>query len=144
MTHRHEQLAAAIDRGVREVFARGFQDPRIAGLLTVTEVKVTQDLKRAVVRVSVLPADKATLSLHGLSSAASYIRREVGELVRVRSMPELVFERDDTLKKQASVLSAIDRARDDLATRPPPPPPPATPPDDQSQPVPGAAPGANP
>lgn len=122
MTQRQEQLAAAIDRGVREVFARGFQDPRIGGLITVTEVKVTQDLKRAVVRVSVLPAERATLTLHGLSSAAAYIRREVGELVRVRTMPEIVFERDESIKQQARVLAAIDKAREDLATRPPAPP----------------------
>lgn len=111
MSHHHEQLTAAIERGVREVLARGVQDPRVGGLITVTKVRVTPDLARAVVGVSVLPADKGTLTLHGLAAAAPYLRREVGKLLRTRQMPQLAFELDESIKREAGILKALDQAR---------------------------------
>src|SRR5262249_32472702 len=106
-----------IDRAVREVFARGFNDPRIAGLITITGVRVLEDLSRAVVGISVMPQDKEELTLHGLRSAAPYVRREVGELIQTRQMPQIEFEADRSIKKQASLLRDLDRVREDLAKR---------------------------
>lgn len=111
MSHKHEHLQSSIEHAVREVLSRGFNDPRISGLLTVTGVKVTPDHTTAFVNVSVLPAEKADLTMHGLQSAARHIRREVGELVRTRQMPVLEFRLDNSLKQQASVLSALERAK---------------------------------
>ncbi|HYE62187.1 MAG TPA: 30S ribosome-binding factor RbfA [Phycisphaerales bacterium] len=124
MSHRLEQLTSAIERGVREVFARGFSDPRIGGLITVTSVRVLPDLSQAVINVSVLPQEKAELTLHGLSSAAKHIRHEVGEIVNTRTLPHFAFRLDSTLKKEAAILKELDKVRQDLATRPPPPPEP--------------------
>lgn len=123
MSHRLEQLTSAIERGVREVFARGFSDPRISGLITVTTVRVLPDLSQAIINVSVLPADKGELTLHGLSSAAKHIRHEVGEIVNTRTLPHFSFRLDTSLKKEAALLKELDRVREDLATRPPPPEP---------------------
>jgi ribosome-binding factor A len=109
-----EQLSSAIDRGVREVIARGFSDPRIAGLITVTGVRVLPDLSQAIVGVSVLPAEKQELTVHGLESAANFIRREVGEIINARTMPRLVFKLDTTLKRQAAVLKDLDRVRTEI------------------------------
>lgn len=127
MSHRLEQVTSAIERGVREVFARGFSDPRISGLITITNVRVLPDLSQAIISVSVLPQEKAPLTLHGLSSAAKHIRREVGELVSTRTLPHFQFRLDDSLKKEAAILRELDRVREDLATRPPPPDAPADP-----------------
>lgn len=110
MSRRRDQLAAALRRAVQEVLARGLSDPRIAGLVTVTAVTLDEDLRHAVVHVSVYPADKQDLTLHGLRAAAAHVRHQVGEAVRVRQMPELSFRLDPSLKKQAAVLDAIARA----------------------------------
>ena len=124
--------AAAIDRALREVFSRGFSDPRITGLITITSLRVLPDLTRAFVGISVLPADKQDLTLHGLNGATRHIRREVGELVETRSLPQFEFRLDNTIKKEAAVLRELDKVRADLATRPPAPeaagatPPPST------------------
>lgn len=109
---KRQQLASAIERALREVIAHGFQDPRIAGLVTVTNVHISGDGKDATVGISVLPAEKGELTLHGLRAAARHIRREVGDLVRVRSMPLLHFRDDQSLKKQAQVLSVLEQTRD--------------------------------
>lgn len=78
---------------------------------------MTQDGRECFVDVSVLPAEKGTLSLHGLNAAAPHIRREVGERVRVRTMPSLVFRLDESLKKQAQILSALDKVRQEMAAK---------------------------
>lgn len=117
MSNKQDQLSSAIDRALREVFSRGFNDPRIGGLLTITKVKVTHDGRECFVDVSVLPAEKGVLSLHGLNAASPHIRREVGERVRMRTMPQLIFRLDESLKKQARVLSALDKVREELASK---------------------------
>jgi len=124
LSHRLEQLSSAIERGVREVFARGFSDPRISGLITITGVRVLPDLSQVIIKVSVLPEEKAQLTLHGLTSAARHIRHEVGELISTRTLPHFQFRLDDSLKREAALLRELDRVREDLATRPPPPAPP--------------------
>lgn len=113
MSHKHEHLESSIDRAVRDVISRGFNDPRISGLITVTGVRVTPDHTTAFVNVSILPEEKSDLTMHGLQAAARHIRRQVGELVRTRQMPELHFRLDRSLKQQASTLSALDKAREE-------------------------------
>jgi len=121
MNRRLEHLTAAIERGVREVLARGLHDPRVQGLITVTGVRVLSDLSRAIIDISVMPAEKQDLTFHGISGAAAYIRREVGELVSTRELPKFEFRLDTSLKKQATLLAAIDRAKSELKELPPTP-----------------------
>lgn len=115
--HKLERLAASIERAVREVLSRGLADDRIRGLITVTGVKVLGDLTEAIINVSVLPEDKEELTLHGLNSAASHVRHEVGELIETRQLPKFRFRLDRSLKMQASVLAALEAAKDDLEKR---------------------------
>lgn len=117
MTRRHEQLASAIDAALRQVIARGVQDPRVTGLITVTTVEVLSDLSETRVGVSVLPEDREELAVHGLQAAASHLRKEVGRLVQTRTIPPLRFRADRSLKRQAALLHDIDLAREDLERR---------------------------
>lgn len=117
MSHKLEQLASSIQRGIQDVIARGLHDPRISGLITVTRVRVLQDFTRAIVGVSVLPEERQHLVLKGLQAAAAHIRREVGDVVRTREMPRLDFELDLTLKKEAQVLRALAQVQEERATQ---------------------------
>ena len=117
MSTKTERLASSIERGVQQVLARGLQDPRVRGLITVTKVEITPDSKQATIGISVLPAEHQTLTVHGLRSAARHIRREVGELIRTRAMPELRFVEDGSLKKQAEVLGELAKVREEMDTR---------------------------
>ena len=114
MTRRTEQIASTLHRALQEVLARGLADPRFAGLVTVTGVRVADDLKTADVLVSVLPAEKQDLTMHAIRHAAGHLRREVGDLVAMRSVPTLHFRTDASTKKQAEVLRAISRAAAEL------------------------------
>lgn len=114
MNPRHDRLTSSIEKGVQQVLARGLQDPRVRGLITVTKVEITPDSKQATIGISVLPAEHQTLTVHGLRSAARHIRREVAELIRTRTMPEFRFIEDDSLKKQAEVLGELAKVREEL------------------------------
>lgn len=118
MTLKQDQLASTIERALRERFSRGFHDPRIGGLITITTVKVTQDLKFADVGVSVLPAEKQALTLHGLEAAARHIRREIMDNVASRTMPDLRFIEDNSLKKQAGIMGALEKIKTEDTSKP--------------------------
>ncbi len=103
MTHRTDQVAASIHRAVQTVLGRGLGDPRVRGLVSVTKVSVDADLSRATVFVSVLPAEHGPLAVDGLRHAAARIRSKIGKLVRIRRVPRLVFQLDESIKKQAEL-----------------------------------------
>ncbi|GMV24067.1 MAG: hypothetical protein AMXMBFR58_00980 [Phycisphaerae bacterium] len=118
MTRRTDRVSAALRRAVQEVIARGLSDPRVRGLITVTEVSVTPDLADARVSVSVLPASDQELTIHGLEAAAAHIRHEVSELVDLNRMPRLIFRPDARIKKEAAVLRDIHLAAESSRTPP--------------------------
>lgn len=109
MTHKREQLESTMQRELQRALARGLSDPRIRGLITITEVEVTPDGKEAIARVSVMPEEHESLTMHGLKAAANKLRRDVGDRVRTRSLPQLRFEIDKSFKKQRDVMHALVR-----------------------------------
>lgn len=117
MTQRTEQVSSTLLRAVQEVIQRGLHDPRIRGLITVTAVHVPPDLRTATVMISVLPEERQNLTLKGIQDAARHIRREVGDIVAMRQVPELHFKLDLSLKRQAEVMNAIAKAAEDRARR---------------------------
>ena len=109
---RTERLAEEIREEVAAIIARGVKDPRV-GFVTVTRVALTPDLRIAHVNVGVL-GDQAerNKTLAALRKAAGFIRRELGQRVRTRHTPELVFHYD-------AGLDATDRIAQLLAENPP-------------------------
>lgn len=118
MSHRREQLAAELRRQIGQILEQGLSDPRVRGLISVTQVTVAPDGHTAIIQVSVLPAEHAELTLHGLRHAARHIGAEVGRRIRVRHMPRLDFRLDESLKTQARVLEAIRDAVGDEHSSP--------------------------
>lgn len=113
MSRRTERIESTLRRAIQQVLARGLSDPRVRGLITVTGIKVSPDLKKVTVLISVLPDKNEALSMHGLRSAAKHIRHQVGDLVRMRTLPAFEFEVDRALKRQNEVLRAISLANAD-------------------------------
>jgi ribosome-binding factor A len=105
--HRREQLASELREVLQDQFTRGLSDPRIQGLITITSVQIDQELTRALVRVSVLPEKNQARVIAGLKHGSKHLRHKAGEkIVNVR-IPELIFEIDTSLKKQAAVIEAL-------------------------------------
>jgi len=95
--HRHERVAEEIRHEVSAMLAGELKDPRLAGLVTVTEVRVSPDLKQARIYVSVMgtQAEQAS-TLQGLTAAAGYVRHELTERLQVRRAPEVHFVLDQS------------------------------------------------
>ena len=88
---------------------RTVKDPRVAeaGMVSVTAVETTQDLKYAKIYVSALNKDGTAQLLKGLKSASGYLRRELGRALNLRNTPELTFVRDDSIDKGAHILDLL-------------------------------------
>lgn len=109
MSRRSEQIAAVLQRESQAAIARGFQDPRIRGLITVTEVRLVESGKVAIIKVSIYPEERETLTMHGLHAAAKHLRHEISDRVALRSIPEIRFELDRGLKNQAKIYETLSR-----------------------------------
>lgn len=83
------------------------KDPRVTGLISVTGVEATADLKYARVFISVLDKGDVTEVLKGLKSAAGYLRREVGASLRLRATPELTFVEDTSIGQGARIREVL-------------------------------------
>lgn len=94
------------------------KDPRVAnaGMISVTAVETTPDLKYAKIFVSVLDKSASAQALKGLKSASGWMRRELGQRLSLRSTPELAFVRDDSIDQGARIL---DLLRDPDVVKPP-------------------------
>lgn len=107
MSHRKQQVESSLQRAVADVIERDLSDPRVRGLISVTRVEMTDDLKSAFAYVSILPDKYERRTLAGLNAAARHIMSRVDRRVQLRSMPRLEFRLDPSIKKQAEVEDAI-------------------------------------
>ena len=83
------------------------KDPRVTGMVSVTAVETSPDLKYAKIYVSVLDKENEPQVLKGLKSAGGWLRRELGHTLNLRSTPELTFIRDDSIDKGAHILEML-------------------------------------
>ena len=107
-TQRLNRVEQAIKEEVAQILQRELKDPRI-GFVTITRVQVTADLQHATIYFSLLeghgnPADTQT----GLKSAAGYIRRLVGERLRLRVTPEVHFRLDSSITDSIRISKLLD------------------------------------
>ena len=87
---------------------RTLKDPRLqGGLLTITHVDTTSDLRWCKVYVSALDKSQEKEMLKGLKSAAGYLRRELGAAVQLRYTPQLEFIADDSIQHGAHILQML-------------------------------------
>jgi ribosome-binding factor A len=98
MFKRCEKVAEAIHELVSGLLIKGLKDPRI-GFVTITGVKVTDDLHQATVYFTVIGSDEEKIATgKGLSSARGFIRKEMGKNLHMRYVPELFFRYDESVE----------------------------------------------
>ena len=86
-----------------QIIGYELKNPNVTGLISVTKVKVTNDLKFARVYVSVLNAKNVKDTIAGLKKSSGFIRSELARRVNLRNTPELIFELDDSLEYGAKI-----------------------------------------
>lgn len=110
-TRRQRRVAELIHRELSVLLMREVRDPRVANV-TITEVRVTQDLLLARVYFSVMgEAEEEKEAAAGLNSACGFLRTQLADRVQLRFVPELIFELDTS----AAYGRRIDELLDQIA-----------------------------
>lgn len=108
MSQRLERVAEAIKEEVAQILQRELKDPRV-GFVTVTRVKVSPDLSHATVYFSLLGQGAAREKTEaGLKSAQGYIRRLLGDRLRLRVTPELDFKIDASVEESIRISKLLE------------------------------------
>lgn len=96
---RVERVALLVKEELARLINEGLKDPRV-GMVTVTDVVLTSDLREGVVYVSVYGNEETQKNtLKGLEAASSYLRHEISTVLTIRHIPVLTFKIDDSLER---------------------------------------------
>ena len=111
-SHKIERATEDIRRELTAIF-RELKDPRVnKAFLSIVRVEVTNDLSYCTVYVSAIEGiDRAKEAVKGLKSASGYIRRELGHRLKLRHVPELIFNATDSIEYSANIsriLNSLD------------------------------------
>jgi ribosome-binding factor A len=109
MPQRIDRVNELLRTEISHLIAREIKDPRVAGVITITEVVASRDLRSARVYVSVMgkEADQQA-ALEGIRSAASFLRRELRQRVNLRHVPHMTFVLDDSIQEADRVLRLMN------------------------------------
>ncbi|MEO8538955.1 MAG: 30S ribosome-binding factor RbfA [bacterium] len=105
---------------ISELILRQVKDPRVTeGMVTLTEVRVSPDLRHATVFVSHMGSDdERKHALEGLQRAAPFMHRELVHRLKMRAVPELVFRFDPSIERGARLSDLIRKVSDEHRERP--------------------------
>ncbi len=104
---RSQRVASQLQRELANLIRTELKDPRL-GWVTVNDVEVSRDLAVAKIYVSTLEEDQLAPSLEALQHAAPFLRRELGRLLRLRSIPELRFYKDTAIERGQRITELLD------------------------------------
>jgi ribosome-binding factor A len=112
---RVSRVAAQIQREVSQLLQNGIKDDRVgASMVSVTDVNVSGDLQHAKIFVSLYGTQEAKAeTMAALKDATGFVRRELGQRVRLRRTPEVVFVEDTSLERGDRILSLLNQISQD-------------------------------
>jgi ribosome-binding factor A len=107
MSQRTDRLDSQIRAELAELLQREMKDPRV-GFATITRVETARDLGTARVWVSTMGSDEEReQSIKALTAAAPWLRRQLGDRLRLRHVPQLVIRHDDSIETGDRVLRLL-------------------------------------
>ena len=115
-SRRADRVGEAIREEVARFLNEGAKDPRLVGLVTVTGVEVSRDLRHARVFVTILGSDsERAASIDALESMKGHLRSRLAKTRRLRVAPELGFRLDDSVARAARIESLLAQVREKKA-----------------------------
>ena len=106
--NRQGRIDEEFRKELSQIISFELKEPSVTGMVSVTKVKVTPDLKFAKVSVSILNSKNIKGTMDGLKKSAGYLRSELAKRINLRNTPELVFELDESLEYGARIDSIIN------------------------------------
>ena len=109
---KNTRINAEVRKEIQSIIMNGLKDPRVSPMTTVTDARVTADLRYCTVYVSVYGGpDAEEQTLEGLKKASGYIRSELARTVNLRITPELRFAADRSMAYGAHIDSVLDELK---------------------------------
>ena len=115
--NRFERINEEYRKEISNIIDNKLKNPNVTGLISVTKVKVTQDLKFAKVYVSILNSKNLKETLAGLKKSAGFVRSELARTVNLRNTPEIIFELDESLEYGARIDSILKDIMKDVKNK---------------------------
>ena len=111
--HRTARISEEIKRELSQMIREEVKDPRVKGLISVTDVETTNDIRYAKVFVSILSdSETSKLTLQVLEKAAGYLRSELAKRLQLRYTPELLFKFDSSLEYGSKINQILSEIKD--------------------------------
>lgn len=106
---RAQRIGDRIREEISDLLLRKIRDPRIVGFLTITDVQMSKDLRRAKVFFSMIGDEKDREQVMiGLKSATGFIKRELSGRLELRYMPDIIFQYDTSLEYGSRIAKVLD------------------------------------
>ena len=112
--YRGGRINEEVKREVSNIIQNEIKDPRRTAMVSVTDVKVTRDLRYAKVFVSIFGKndEEKNNTFVALKNASGYIRKEIGQRINLRYNPQIIFELDDSINYGMHIEELIQRVKD--------------------------------
>lgn len=109
--NRMGRVDGELKREISQVINFELENSKVTGMVSVTKVKVTPDLRYARVYVSIFNSKNKERTLEGLKESAGFIRSRVANTVNLRITPEIVFVYDDSEEQGARIDAILERIK---------------------------------
>ena len=114
MSRRTDRVNEQLREEISTLLSRQVKDPRLNGVISVTRVITSGDLRSARVYISVMGKQETKqLALDGIQSAASFLRRELRGRLNMKNVPFLTYLLDDSLEEADQVLRLMNQVKTD-------------------------------
>ena len=111
--NRLNRIDEELKKELSQIISFELKNPEATGLISVTKVKITPDLKYAKVYVSMLNSKNEEKKLEALKQSAGFMRSLIAKRVNLRITPELVFEKDDSMEYGAKIDAIIKELKEE-------------------------------
>jgi len=108
---RVSRVSSQIKREVSQMLLNGIKDDRVgAGMVSITDVDLSNDLQHAKIFVSIYGTEEAkTETMEGLKASTGFVRQQLGQRMRLRRIPEVVFLEDSSLERGDRMLNLLNK-----------------------------------
>ena len=107
---RTRRIAQELKKEVSSIISIDLKDPRVSSLASITDVELTNDLSQAKIFVSIIGDDEEKEeTIEGLNSSKGFIKKELGQRLRLRHIPDLIFVLDETIERGRYMDNLIDK-----------------------------------
>ncbi|PMP65738.1 MAG: 30S ribosome-binding factor RbfA [Thermodesulfobacterium geofontis] len=102
MSYRSKKVASLLQEVISEIIMHELNDPIFKQFITITEVKIGEDLKKAIIYFTVYEGNKEEVE-KALNKAKGYIKKLLGEKITIKYLPDIEFRPDDRMEKEKRI-----------------------------------------